>query len=74
MGLRAVHFECSKESGQLRMILLEGNPKGSCFGSTASWTAEIGPCTRPINIGRAVRHLGRPFQRHSSLAERTDAW
>ena len=72
MGLRSVLFECNKES-QLRRLELE-NPKCSyCEGSTANWT-KIGPCTKPINIGRAVSRLMKSFQRHSSLAKRTDAW
>ncbi len=68
-GLRAVPFECSKES---QPRILEENPKRSYCGNTADWT-ENDPCTRPINIGRAVSHLGRLFQKHSSLAKRTDA-
>ena len=72
MGLRAVLFEYSKESQLLRLEL--ENPKRSyCEGSTANST-NIDPCTKPINIGRAVSRLGKSFQRHSSLAERTDAW
>jgi hypothetical protein len=71
MGLRGVPFEYSMES--LPGTLEEENPKRSCcVGSTASWT-KIDPCMKPIKIGRAVSHLGRPFQRHSSLAERKDA-
>ena len=72
MGLKSVLFECSKES-QLWRLELENPKRSYCEGSTANLT-KIGPCSKPINIGRAESHLGRPFQRHSSLAKRTDAW
>ena len=72
MGLRAVPFECSMES-LLGRLEVENPKRSCCVGSTANWT-KIDPCMKPINIGRAVSHLGRPFQRHSSLAERMDVW
>lgn len=71
-GLRLDLSECSKEN-QLQRLERE-NPIGSYYAdSTANWT-NIDLCTKPINIGRAVSHLGRPFQKHSSLAKRMDAW
>lgn len=72
MGLRSVLFECSKES-QLRTLELE-NPKHSYYVGSTSNSTKIDPCTKPINIGRAVSRLRKSFQRHSSLAKRTDAW
>ena len=72
MGLIAVLFECSKESQQ-RTLELENPKRFYCEGSTANWT-NIDPCTKPINISRAVSRLRKSFQRHSSLAKRMDAW
>ena len=71
MGLRFVPFECSKES-QLRKLELE-NPKRSYYVGNTSNSTNIDPCTKPVGIGRAVSRLGKSFQRHSSLAKRTDA-